>query len=72
MATSFESSSFTSQGGAGGFSGVSTSGYQTYNTSANAIDIANAAFDAADLNKDGTIDPNEFRQFLSSRLQYVS
>ena len=41
--------------------------YQGYHLSnADQFGFANAAFNAADVNKDGSIDPNEFRQYLSS------
>ncbi|CAF1486884.1 unnamed protein product [Adineta steineri] len=70
FATQFETSTFSSQGGGTIHGDTSASGYQSYSgSSASNIDIANAAFNAADLNKDGLIDPNEFRQFLGSQLQ---
>ncbi|UJR14834.1 hypothetical protein I4U23_001819 [Adineta vaga] len=73
--SAYESGTFSSQGGNGSgtiHGDANASGYQSYSGSTGSnIDIANAAFNAADLNKDGLIDPNEFRQFLGSQLQYV-
>ncbi|CAF1588634.1 unnamed protein product [Adineta ricciae] len=81
FSASYEAGSYSSQGAStsatGGNNGTlhgdaSASGYQSYSGSNGSnIDLANAAFNAADLNKDGLIDPNEFRQFLGSQLQYV-
>jgi Ca2+-binding EF-hand superfamily protein len=33
--------------------------------------LATAAFNAADTNKDGSIDANEFHRFIGSQNQYV-
>ncbi len=61
----------SSQGGAALGDG-NTSGYQIYNASTGSnIDLVNAAFNTADINKDGSIDANEFHQFISSQTQYV-
>ncbi len=69
--SSYDSSSFALQGGAG-LGDAHASGYQNYNASSGGnIDLANTAFNAADINRDGSIDPNEFRQFLTSHSQYV-
>lgn len=56
------------------FGGASASAYESYNTSAGGLNVddqdpATIAFNEADLNKDGTLDPNEFRQFLSAQFQ---
>jgi hypothetical protein len=56
------------------FVGASASGYESYNASGSGLngddnDPATIAFNEADLNKDGTLDPNEFRQFLSAQFQ---
>ncbi len=51
-ASSYESSSFPT-GGAGGAAG---------------FDVAAAAFYSADKNKDGSVDPNEFKQFYQGGL----
>ena len=71
--SAYDASTFSSQGGGGSgtlHGDTSASGYQSYSGSTGSnIDIANAAFNAADLNKDGLIDANEFRQFLGSQLQ---
>ena len=48
---------------------ATASGYENYPGSmGNNINFVDAAFNAADLNKDGSIDSNEFRQFLNSSL----
>ncbi len=66
---SYGSNSFQPQGGAQLGDG-SASGYQSYNTSSGSnINLTNAAFNTADINKDGSIDPNEFHQFLGSQNQ---
>ncbi|CAF3643050.1 unnamed protein product [Rotaria sp. Silwood1] len=71
LASPYNVSSYSSQG-IGGFGDTNVSGYQNYNLSTGSnIDLANAAFRSADLNKDGSLDNNEFRQFISSRTQYV-
>ncbi len=77
--SSFESSSFSSQNSDAGFGraqfgGASASGYENYGVSANIFnnnggDPITAAFIAADLNRDGVLDVNEFRQFLTSHIQ---
>jgi len=83
-ASSFESSSYASAGGIGldaaggydtsGAGGISSSGYGAqsgFGTSSGAagnIDFAAAAFQSADANKDGTLDANEFRQFVGSNI----
>lgn len=36
------------------------------------FDIGNSAFNTADLNQDGSIDRDEFRQFLAANAQSVS
>ena len=47
-----------------------TPGYEVYGTSAgNRFDGSQSIFNSADINNDGSIDPNEFRQFLGSQLQ---
>ncbi|CAF1457363.1 unnamed protein product [Rotaria sp. Silwood1] len=56
------------------FGGAGVSDYESYNASSgdiqiNSMDSVAAAFQAADINKDGTLDVNEFRQFLSSHLR---
>ncbi|CAF2867283.1 unnamed protein product [Rotaria sp. Silwood2] len=67
LASPYEANSFSSQG-IGAYNDANASGYQNYNISTGSnIDLANAAYKAADLNKDGSIDSNEFRQFISSR-----
>ena len=53
--------------------GTNTSGYDSQNTfedglNNTAADPVNAAFSAADLNNDGRLDADEFRQFL--KLQF--
>ena len=63
-ASSFESNSFGLQGGDSGFS-TSAHGFNNDDDS----DPATVAFRAADLNKDGALDANEFRQFLSAHLR---
>lgn len=78
-AQSFDRASFSSQGArgtspGGDFVGASASGYEGYNVSGGGLNLdesdpALIAFNEADLNKDGTLDPNEFRQFLSSQFQ---
>ncbi|UJR31887.1 hypothetical protein I4U23_019361 [Adineta vaga] len=78
-ATSYERASFASQGArmaspGADFVGASASGYESYNATTGGVslddnDPATIAFNEADLNKDGTLDPNEFRQFLSSQFQ---
>jgi hypothetical protein len=80
FSSSYESNSVSAEGGnagfaAAGFGGSSASGYESNSGSVSGvnngnIDPAIAAFTAADLNKDGGLDPNEFRQFLSTQLQY--
>jgi len=76
FSSAYESSSFSSQGVAGAaFGGATTSGYENYSASAvgtnsNNTDPITAAFLAADLNKDGRIDPHEFRLFLNSQFQH--
>jgi hypothetical protein len=77
---SYDSSSFLSQGGNAAYGGAeiggtSTSGYESYNTStgginSSVVDPAIVAFHAADLNKDGALDTNEFGQFISANLQH--
>lgn len=43
------------------------SAFQGYNFSTGGhFGFANSAFNAADANRDGSIDPNEFRQYISS------
>ena len=54
--------------------GTSTSGYESYNASAGGLnnghgDAVNAAFLAADINKDGRLDADEFRRFIGSQLR---
>ncbi|CAF1033659.1 unnamed protein product [Rotaria sordida] len=71
--SSYETGSAAFQGGNMAFGGTGVSGYESYNASSGAIPINSmnevaAAFQAADINKDGTLDVNEFRQFLSSHL----
>ena len=62
FASSYESTSYASPGD------PNASGYQAYSTSTGGnFDVTNAAFNAADTNKDGLIDPNEFRQFIASQ-----
>ncbi|CAF1233428.1 unnamed protein product [Adineta steineri] len=56
--SSFESSSFQAGGGDAGFGGAAAGGFGAFGG-------ADAAFAAADLNRDGNIDQNEFRQFIS-------
>ncbi|CAF1085682.1 unnamed protein product [Adineta steineri] len=73
--TSFASQSGRVQSPGADFVGASASGYESYNgTSGGAhsedSDPATIAFNEADLNKDGTLDPNEFRQFLSAQFQH--
>ncbi|CAF1077262.1 unnamed protein product [Rotaria sordida] len=69
LVSPYEANSFSSQGIAA-YSDSNPSGYQNYNISTGSnIDLANAAFKTADLNKDGSLDSNEFRQFISSRNQ---
>jgi hypothetical protein len=86
FSSSYESNSVSAEGGnagfaAAGFGGSSASGYESNSGSVGGvsgvsginngnIDPAIAAFTAADLNKDGGLDPNEFRQFLSTQLHY--
>jgi hypothetical protein len=80
FSSSYESNSVSAEGGnagfaAAGFGGSSASGYESNSGSVSGvnngnIDPAIAAFTAADLNKDVGLDPNEFRQFLSTQLQY--
>jgi hypothetical protein len=66
FASSYESNSFSSQGD------INATGYQGYNTSTGSnIDLAKTSFNAVDTNKDGSIDPNEFRQYIGSQNQYV-
>ena len=71
FSSAYESSSLSSQYAVGtAIGGASSSGYDSaaaINT--NGSDPATAAFLAADLNKDGSLDPNEFRQFLSAQLR---
>ncbi|CAF1654341.1 unnamed protein product [Adineta ricciae] len=76
---SFERTSFASQGArmqspGADFVGASASGYESYSSATGGVtlgdnDPATIAFNEADLNKDGTLDPNEFRQFLSAQFQ---
>lgn len=67
----YESTSYTTQN-VDAYGDANASGYQTYNISTGSnIDLAGIAFKNADLNKDGVLDPNEFRQFITSRPQYV-
>ncbi len=72
IGSSYESNSFSSQGGGSSLGPPGTAGYQSYNASGGGnIGLAQGAFNAADINRDGTIDENEFRQFLGSNIQYV-
>ena len=71
----YESDSLSFQGVNAGFGSASVSEYENYNTSignisSNDNDWTNAIFNAADLNKDGKIDLDEFRQFLISQFQH--
>ena len=65
----YEASSFSSQGGAV-YGDGNASSYQGYNNlSGSNPDLASAAFNAADLNRDGSIDQNEFQQYFNSNNQ---
>ncbi|CAF0986507.1 unnamed protein product [Rotaria magnacalcarata] len=70
LGSGYESASFSTQG-VSTFGDVGTSGgYQTYNVSNDSnMDLTSIAFKNADLNKDGTLDVNEFRQFINVRPQ---
>ncbi|CAF1598098.1 unnamed protein product, partial [Didymodactylos carnosus] len=48
----------------GGVGASSSSGFESYQQSRGGFDPTQAAFSAADINKDGSIDQNEFRQFF--------
>ncbi|CAF4227589.1 unnamed protein product, partial [Rotaria magnacalcarata] len=70
FSSSYETSSSGFQGGSG-----STIGYENYSASTgdvqgDASNFASNAFSAADVNKDGTLDVEEFRRFLSSQIKY--
>lgn len=79
VSSSFESNSFGSQDGETGLSGAaflngSASGFTGFGVSSSgsngdANDPSFNAFRAADLNNDGALDANEFRQFLSRQLR---
>jgi hypothetical protein len=70
LSSSYESTSYASQGVAGGAGAAGESSYGSYGTSAagyaGGFDPLAAAFNAADTNKDGTIDPEEFRRFVGT------
>ena len=67
----YESNPYSAQGGTV-FGDFIASGYQNYDTpTGNNIDLATAAFNATVTNKDGSIDTNEFHQFIGSQVQYV-
>ncbi|CAF4199163.1 unnamed protein product [Rotaria sp. Silwood2] len=75
FSSSYETGSTAFQGGNMAYGGAGASEYEGYNGSSgniqiNSMDSVAAAFRAADINKDGTLDVNEFRQFLSSQLKY--
>ncbi|CAF3332843.1 unnamed protein product [Rotaria socialis] len=64
FSSSYEANSSGFQGGSG-----STTGYENYSASTgDASNFAANAFSAADTNKDGTLDAEEFRRFLSSQI----
>ncbi|CAF4259284.1 unnamed protein product, partial [Rotaria magnacalcarata] len=70
FSSSYETSSSGFQGGSD-----STIGYENYSASTgdvqgDASNFASSAFSAADANKDGTLDVEEFRRFLSSQIKY--
>lgn len=64
FSSSYQAGSFLQQGGDPFSDGHVTGSYDEHGA-----DLANAAFNNADFNRDGSIDANEFRQYLRSQAQ---